>query len=215
MRQLGGILAIVGALLASGADAAAPLPRPACPPGQAPRFVQFAALKEQLGTAMGTPLECEHASPEIGDLFQQTTTGFAFYDMKSATPTFTDGDRHWALTSSGLTHWTGGWHAGLLPPASVGSPGDPSETAAPPSTYPRLIAAKLLRQLDPAGNSLVVDYDGNVYQLEADTGCLSAVPADGQTVFILSPGSLTEAGSLLITALRGRECPILASRELR
>ena len=215
MRQLVRILAIVGALLASGADAATPLPRPACPPGQAPRFVQFAALQEQLGAAMGSPIECERANPQTGDRFQQTTTGLAFYDRATATPTFTAGTEHWALTAAGLTQWTGGWHAGLLPPGAAGPPSEPPDAQVPPpSTYPILRAATVVRRPDPAGATLVVGHAGARYRIEGEAGCLADAPDVGEPVFVLSPDAFAEPGALLITAVRGRECPILAGRQL-
>ena len=215
MRQLVRVLAIVGALLASGADAATPLSRPACPPGQGPRFVQFAALEEQLGAAMGSPTECERTNPQTGDLFQQTTTGLAFYDRATDTPTFTAGNRRWALTAAGLTQWTGGWHAGLLPPGTAAPPSESADAQVPPpSTYPILQAATVVRRPDRAGTALVVGHAGTRYQIEGDAGCLAGVPDEGQPVFVLSAGSFAEPGALLITAVRGRECPILASRQL-
>lgn len=78
-----------------------------CPPGQQPHFsLGFAFLKTQLGDLMGEPLECEHYDV-VGDAWQKTTTGQAFYLHKSNTPMFTVGNQHWAWTLAGLQQWTG------------------------------------------------------------------------------------------------------------
>ena len=91
---------------------------PACPIGQSPAFVfGFANLHEQLGTAMGDPIECEHADVETGDTYQRTTTGLALYRPDTNTPMFTNGREHWALTASGLAYWSG-WHGSAAPAAS-------------------------------------------------------------------------------------------------
>jgi hypothetical protein len=56
---------------------------------------------------------------------QQTTTGLAFWRKATNTPTFTDGSRHWALTSGGLVAWTG---PSVDPPATARGIGRPSQT---------------------------------------------------------------------------------------
>jgi hypothetical protein len=101
-------------LLRSGAwmiGGSVPVPRAAATAGcQAdhPTFQYgFAALKQQLGPAMGDPLECERAIHVSGDTRQRTTTGYAYYRTAVNVPTFTNGSDHWALTSGGLEHWTG------------------------------------------------------------------------------------------------------------
>jgi hypothetical protein len=80
-----------------------------CRPGEQPAFAfGFAALKERVGTAMGTPSSCEYGDPNgSGDTLQNTSTGLAFYRKSTNTPTFTNGFEHWALTPAGLVHWTG------------------------------------------------------------------------------------------------------------
>ncbi|MBI2756251.1 MAG: SGNH/GDSL hydrolase family protein [Chloroflexi bacterium] len=95
--------------LIAGPAAAAPLRQFAwCAPGVTPAFAfGFAALRVHVGAAMGEPIECEHANPENGDTLQQTTTGLAFYRKRTNTPTFTDGQSHWALTTGGLETWQG------------------------------------------------------------------------------------------------------------
>jgi hypothetical protein len=81
---------------------------PYCQAGAAPAFVNgLAALKQQIGEVMGTPLECEHTASAQGDTIQQTSTGLAAYDSLTNTDTFTDGWHHWALTSDGVVTWDG------------------------------------------------------------------------------------------------------------
>jgi hypothetical protein len=87
------------------ADSALP---PYCQSGTTPAFVNgLAALKQQIGDVMGTPLECEHVANVQGDTVQQTSTGLAAYDSLTNTDTFTDGWHHWALTSDGVVSWEG------------------------------------------------------------------------------------------------------------
>src|SRR5438105_4790261 len=80
-----------------------------CEAGQAPAFTNgMAALKQQLGETMGTPVECEHAAATVGDTVQSTTTGLAAYTGITNTVTFTDGWHHWALRPAGdLVSWEG------------------------------------------------------------------------------------------------------------
>ncbi len=79
-----------------------------CHPGQSPAFaVGMDNLKQQLGNAMGVPLECEHPTSAIGDTIQQTTTGLAAYSKLTNTVSFTDGWRHWAITARGPVTWEG------------------------------------------------------------------------------------------------------------
>jgi hypothetical protein len=81
---------------------------PYCQAGATPAFVNgLAALKQQIGDVMGTPLECEHAASAQGNTVQQTSTGLAAYDSLTNTDTFTDGWHHWALTSDGVVTWEG------------------------------------------------------------------------------------------------------------
>lgn len=97
-----------------------------CPPGQAPAFVAgFAALKAQVGSAMGEPVTCEFPdSNGTGDVHQRTSTGLAFWRKSTNTPTFTDGYRHWGLAPAGLVAWTGS--SIDPPPSSTGTGGDTS-----------------------------------------------------------------------------------------
>jgi hypothetical protein len=92
-------------------QASSALTAPFCDIGQSPHFgFGFASLKDQIGDAMGDPIECEHANPENGDVLQQTSTGLSFYRKSTNTPTFTDGFLHWGLTADGLVTWTGREH---------------------------------------------------------------------------------------------------------
>ena len=85
-----------------------PAAAPYCHPGQSPAFaVGMDTLKQQLGNAMGVPLECEHPTSAIGDTIQQTTTGLAAYSKLTNTVSFTDGWRHWAITARGPVTWEG------------------------------------------------------------------------------------------------------------
>jgi hypothetical protein len=81
---------------------------PYCASGQTPAFLNgMAALKQQVGDAMGTPVECEHVASAAGDTEQQTSKGLAVYDKATNTESFTDGWRHWALTAQGMVTWEG------------------------------------------------------------------------------------------------------------
>jgi hypothetical protein len=94
-----------------------------CQPGEAPTFANgLAALKQQVGNVMGTPLECEHADSAGGDTMQQTSTGLAAYNALTNTASFTDGWRHWALTPGGLVSWEG---TDADPPAANASDPEP------------------------------------------------------------------------------------------
>jgi hypothetical protein len=93
-----------------------------CGSGQAPKFtLGFAGLKAHLGDVFGEPTTCEFADPNgSGDVLQQTTRGLAFWRKKSNTPTFTNGNDHWALTSAGWVTWTGS----SIDPPTAGAPSD-------------------------------------------------------------------------------------------
>jgi hypothetical protein len=80
-----------------------------CGAGQTPTFaLGFAGLRAHLGDTVGDPTTCEFADPNgSGDVLQQTSRGLAFWRKSSNTPTFTNGNEHWALTSSGWVTWSG------------------------------------------------------------------------------------------------------------
>jgi hypothetical protein len=100
-----------------------------CQAGQSPAFAfGFQALSDQLGAAMGQPVECEHANPTNGDTLQQTTTGLSFYRKSTNTPTFTDGTNHWGLTAGGLVYWTGS----SIDPPDTTTTDSTAPSAAPP-----------------------------------------------------------------------------------
>src|SRR5579871_583963 len=108
----------VGYSQARADQQAAAVTAPNCAPGQSPAFANgMAALKQQVGDVMGTPVECEHAASVVGDTVQQTSTGLAAYYSITNTVTFTDGWRHWALTPNGLVSWEG---SDALPPTAAG-----------------------------------------------------------------------------------------------
>jgi hypothetical protein len=114
---------IFGAVIAIAILVAQPIPSalaqtaPYCGPGSSPQFSHgFAALKNALGDLMGEPIECEHNDGGSGDILQQTTTGLAFWRKSTNTPTFTDGYRHWAITTRGLVAWEG---SSIDPPATA------------------------------------------------------------------------------------------------
>jgi len=79
----------------------------------------FADIHRFLGPIMGEALTCETPDPNgTGDVHQQTTGGLAFWRRSTNTPTFTNGNDHWAHTVNGWLCWTG---------ASI----DPAPDAAP------------------------------------------------------------------------------------
>jgi hypothetical protein len=103
------------------------VPQPAapyCQAGEQPTFSNgMAALRAQVGDAMGTPVECEHRAAVVGDMVQQTSTGLAVYSSITNTESFTDGWRHWALSPSGLVAWEG---TSAEPPPQSASASDPA-----------------------------------------------------------------------------------------
>ena len=138
-RIVGAFLALT-VLFSSPAPAALAQGAPFCAPGTAPTFVQgFAQLKAQLGDIMGSPVECEHTNGANGDVLQQTTTGLAFWRKSTNTPTFTDGNRHWALTARGLLTWTGD---AIDPPATARPPGGQNDVAQPTSPAPNVATGR-------------------------------------------------------------------------
>lgn len=133
VRSLGAVL-VAAVLVIQPAPPALAQGAPFCPPGVSPQFANgFASLQGRLGAIMGEPLECEHEDGASGDTVQQTTTGLAFWRRSTNTPTFTDGYRHWALTTRGLVAWEG---SAVDPPATArqvnnpagGTAGSPAQT---------------------------------------------------------------------------------------
>ncbi|HLZ29424.1 MAG TPA: polysaccharide deacetylase family protein [Chloroflexota bacterium] len=74
----------------------------------APEFgLHMAALRADVGVAMGQPLDCEHATDAGGDTIQPTSTGTAWYTNDTSAAMFTDGYQRWQLDPKGLTYWGG------------------------------------------------------------------------------------------------------------
>jgi len=115
------VLAVLAVLLVVGwPSPALAQAAPFCRPGESPQFTfGFAALKGQIGAAMGEPTECAHPNDANGDVLQNTTTGLSFWRKSTNTPTFTDGFRHWGLTPSGLVAWEG---SSIDPPGAAMAP---------------------------------------------------------------------------------------------
>ena|SRR5947207_15425171 len=89
---------------------------PWCLPDQTPSFAfGFADLAQNIGPAMGQPVECEHGAVSEGDTLQQTTTGLARYQWCTNTSTFTLGPDHWSLLPGGVVRWTDGEPAPRAP----------------------------------------------------------------------------------------------------
>jgi hypothetical protein len=193
-------------------------PEPSCQPGERPAFRSgFAALKAQLGPAMGEPVECEHINPRDGDVLQRTTTGLAYHRKGTSIPIFTNGHDHWALTPSGLAHWTG-WHASMAPPGGMVASSDDLELQLPvlPVPYASLEAVSVVQAPDHASGTMIVSRarEGGLFLIETSPECLGTALTSGQVVFVRSPGDFAAAGSHLILAVGGRVCPISDSRPL-
>jgi hypothetical protein len=79
-----------------------------CSGGETPHYANgFQLLKDQLGDAMGDPMECEHVIDTQGDTQQMTSTGLASYDKRANATIFSQGPDHWQINATGLTQWTG------------------------------------------------------------------------------------------------------------
>jgi hypothetical protein len=175
-------------------------PAPFCRPGESPQFtLGFRALADTLGGAMGDAAECEHASAANGDSHQRTTTGLAFYRRSTNTPTYTNGDEHWALTGPGIVYWTG---ADIDPPSqSAGLPQAPEPRAGASGSATRV----------PDGRSLsttqtVPSYDG-VWKGSTSQGKAFE--------FRVSDGAISGIKTEVIARLGGfmQECRVTASVE--
>ncbi len=173
---------------------------PNCPDGQEPRFaLGFADLKLSLGDPMGEPLECEHSDPATGDSLQTTTTGLAFYRGSTNVPMFTDGWKHWALTSYGLVFWEG---EAVDPPGDLFPVG--GATVAAPRGGPRLSPEQLVARNEHA-----------ILRAVVPGGCASGflVTSDGYAV---TNGHVVTTESTIEVWLRdGRQMlvPVLATDE--
>jgi hypothetical protein len=180
-----------------------------CRPGEVPAFTfGFAALKIQLGPAMGDPVECAHPNDSNGDVLQNTTTGLSFWRKSTNTPTFTDGYRHWGLTPSGMVAWVG---SDIDPPgtAVAAQPASAPQSAPQSSaaTYlpaPHELPAGFVEKLDarqsrgPEGN--LASYELRQYfRNTAQTGLLvgvglGTIPSAAHNGFIALGKSFTDKG---------------------
>jgi hypothetical protein len=184
-----------------------------CSHGQAPSFAHgLSELREQLGTAMGDPVECEQPDPATGDVAQQTTTGMAIYRKDTDTALFTNGRELWTLSNGGLAH-SSGWHGNAGPLAPV-SPTDIDNEAPAAVTYAQVEAATIVRTLDNDGRRLVVQHAGTSYLVETAEGCGDGQPLDGRPAFIVSPAAFAGPESRLILTPGAGECRIADSHPL-
>ncbi len=107
-RSLSVSVLIVCALLALTALPTVAAAHSACSGGGAVELgVGFRDLADLLGALVGEPLECEHADASTGDVVQQTSTGLLYWRKSTNTPTFTNGDQHWALRGEQILQWSG------------------------------------------------------------------------------------------------------------
>lgn len=185
-----------------------------CSAGQPPTFVGgFALLREALGATMGDPVECEGGDPVSGDAFQRTTTGLAVYRADTNTAMFTTGREHWALTDTGVAHWTG-WHGSAAPPgvAAARTGGDVQLSMSAVGTYPSVEAVTIVQPLDGVARSVVVRREAERHLLELTPDCGGSSLVEGQVVFVVSSGAFAAPGSRLIAVPGGPECRIAESR---
>ena len=197
MRRLTGSLALIWVLHITPHSGVSAQVRPHCRPDQTPQFpLALASLKAEIGPAMGEPIECEHTSPEGGDVLQRTTRGLAIHSGAFDRPAFTNGHDHWALTPGGVAYWTG-WHAGMAPPGTVASGGEADPQLQPPAaSYASVEAVTVVRASVPAPDTLTVGRQGSLHELKIGADCPGAPPALGQVVFTRSPGAFAAAGSM-------------------
>jgi len=187
-----------------------------CPAGQAARLgTAFVALRERVGSAMGTPIECAHADRGTGNEYQQTTTGVAVYQHEQDAATFTNGHEFWKLGPDGLAQWSG-WHGRAGPPvaAGIGEASDVRLSVASNGVYPKVQAGKVLHMLDGEQPRLVLEHDGKTFVVEVGAGCLIGQPPPSGAVFVISKNTFAEPSSRLVLRIGGRECLITASRTL-
>ena len=147
---------------------ATPMPgAPHCRVGEQPAYLNgMAALHQQVGGVMGTPLECEHADGALGNTVQQTSAGLAAYDSQRNTETFTDGWHHWALTPDGLVAWEG---TSAEPPPRASAPPEVAVEASPDDGSPEVA-------VEPSPD----DGSPEVATAEGDDGASDAVVAETQ-----------------------------------
>ncbi len=220
MRRLDATLAVgvtltIALLGFAGTTAADPA---SCGPGQQPSFVfGFATLKEEVGEAMGEPLECEHANPGNGDALQRTTTGLAFYRRSTNTPTFTNGSEHWALTPEGVVYWVGEAidPPGVIVPTPTPRPLTPTPvptatpTQVPPTAVPSVPGPSYKGQRPVKCQEVVgSDQTRRVYLCQYPDQSVAVWPSaiDNTLLFYAEPGDKltpTSAGLAFLLALTG------------
>ncbi len=106
---------------------------PYCAPGKGPSFqMGFAELRAQIGDRMGNPVECEHVDAATGNTLQRTPLGTAVYWPGANVAGFTNGQKTWVLTASGLIDRPGDERAGapIAAPRAAPTPGAVSTNAA-------------------------------------------------------------------------------------
>jgi hypothetical protein len=124
-----------------------------CQAGEQPAFLNgMAALHEQIGGAMGTPLECEHSDGTLNSV-QQTSAGLAAYDSQRNIETFTNGWHHWAWTPNGLVEWEG---TSAEPPTATDASPDRAAAANPDEGPPQAADAN---DEDSASDAVATDPD--------------------------------------------------------
>jgi hypothetical protein len=186
---------------------------PICPAGpSAPLGAAFVGLAEQVGAAMGTPVECAHTDRETGDESQQTTTGVAVYQAAHEVATFTNGRDFWRLGPDGLASWNG-WHGRAGPTATVGSEAaiDARQVLASVGQYPRVEAARVVQVQEGDPSRIVLEHDGKTVVVETGEACLGSQPLAKRVVFVVSRDTFAQPGARLILDVGGRECLISAS----
>jgi len=190
---------------------------PPCPASQASEFAAaFTGLYEQLGSAMGTPIECAQEDRVTKDEYQQTTTGVAVYQRASDTTTFTNGQQFWRLSPGGLVQWEG-WHGRGGPPIAIdglAKTEDLTMSTAPAGDYPRVQSAILTQAPNVDHQHVVLERNGASYLVQVNEGCLDDRPTASRVVFVISKESFAEPASRLILQVGARECVITASQPL-
>jgi len=186
-----------------------------CQIDQIPAFsFGFAALRQQVGAAMGDPIECERTDPSTGSALQRTTAGLALYRRDTNTPMFTNGQEHWALTAAGLVHWSG-WHGDAVPTlhAATNEAEGTQQRAVPDGPYMHVDAVTLTDILDEDGRRFIVRRDDVAYVLEVEVPCVAGRPL-GDTIFIISGDTFGGSGSRVLLGLDGQECPVTEGHSL-
>ena len=215
MRRCIGVAIMFLVQVVHASSAAASGAPQGCQIGQIPSFsLGFAGLRQQVGAAMGDPVECEHTDPNTGGAIQRTTTGLALYRRDINVPMFTNGQEHWALTASGLTHWSG-WHGDAMPTlhdATTELEGTEQRTV-PAGPYMQVDAVTITGILDEHGQRFIVLREGTSYLIEVEGPCASGPPT-GDVVFVVSEDTFAGPESRVVLGLDGRECRITNSHAL-